>query len=130
MKIHKYLDQSIEGNIEVAIVYGTALMLWKEDFLFLIGFDTKFFMYYEDIDFCDRFRNIMHGTICYSPQATIIHNVQGSSNGNGKIKWSYLKSKYLYGIHKFKLGMVFFIIFDILLLAAFRFYKLLKIKFR
>lgn len=126
MKAHKYTDRIIETMIKVPVLYGADLLLWKNDFVALNGFDKKYFMYYEDIDFCDRFRSTLHGEIFYNPHASIIHNVKGSSNANDKINWIYLKSKYIYGLYKFKYFSVPFIVLDILLLILFKIYKYIK----
>ena len=110
---HKYEGKPLAVVTEVHIIYGVAMLLWKEDYCVLNGFDAKYFMYYEDIDFCDRFRNILRGKIYYHPETALIHNVQGSAKGKNRLNWVYQKSKYLYGLKKFNLfRMLLFAIVD------------------
>lgn len=58
---------------EVAVISGAFLMLTREAWQRLGGFDTRFFMYGEDIDLCLRGRALGYrGRFC--PSAQIIHH--------------------------------------------------------
>ena len=70
-------------------VTGAALMIRKEIFERLTGFDTKFFMYFEDQDLCLRAKNLGY-EIWILPQAKIIHL------GGKSIKLDALRKKYYY----------------------------------
>jgi N-acetylglucosaminyl-diphospho-decaprenol L-rhamnosyltransferase len=60
---------------------GTAMLVRREDFLALNGFDERFFLYFEDTDLCYRFSRI--GKCCYyDPEAVIFHEFQGSSSSH------------------------------------------------
>jgi len=60
---------------------GTAMLVRREDFLGLNGFDERFFLYFEDTDLCYRFSRI--GKYCYyDPEAVVIHELQGSSSSH------------------------------------------------
>lgn len=126
IRTHKYTAQIINDIFKVPIVYATAILLWRNDFLTLGGFDRRYFMYFEDIDLCDRFRDVLHGEIYYYPLVSIIHNVKGSSIKNHKINWIYLKSKYIYGLRKFKFGMLPFFVIDMTLLLVAIFFRYIK----
>jgi GT2 family glycosyltransferase len=65
------------------------------------GFSDKYFMYFEDIDFCDRFRSQLLGKILFYPGCTLIHRVKGSSAPKLSVNWGYLKSKYVYAAYRF-----------------------------
>ena len=94
---HHYLNENgdkFERTVDVA--YGAAMMMWKSDFQELGGFSEKFFMYFEDVDFCDRFRNA-GGCIKIIPNISLIHNAQGSVGVKRGVNRQYLKSKYIYG---------------------------------
>ena len=93
-------------------VSGSVMMIKKEIFLMLEGFDEDFWMYSEDVDLCRRARD-QHGEIaCYS-DIKIQHNHGGSSRINLKTtaltKTEVIISGHLY-ISKHKSGMSGFLI--------------------
>lgn len=65
-------------------VSGGAMLVKRELFSELGGFDEKFFMYYEDVDFClrARKRNIK---VVVDPRARVFHE-SGKSHQNSKAK--------------------------------------------
>jgi GT2 family glycosyltransferase len=68
-------DQKIwesESPVECAWVSGAAMFIKKDIFQKLGGFDEKFFMYFEDIDLCQRARQLGY-KILYFPNFQIKH---------------------------------------------------------
>jgi N-acetylglucosaminyl-diphospho-decaprenol L-rhamnosyltransferase len=59
---------------------ASALLLRREAFDAIDGFDTRFFMYGEDADLCDRLRDA-GWTLTLCPDATFVHVGGGSSTG-------------------------------------------------
>lgn len=100
VKSHKYYGCEFILPTQVDIVYATAILMRRVDYEKLGGFSRKYFMYFEDVDLCDRFRSDISGRIVYHPQATLVHKVKGSSNGKS-FNFQYIKSQYVYGISKF-----------------------------
>lgn len=125
---HKYDFRSVENITKVDIIYGACILLWRKDYLKLNGFNDHYFMYFEDVDFCDRFRKEFNGKIYLYPFVSLIHNVQG---GQKKIiNINYFQSKYRYGWIKFKiLKMIIFTIIDILTLFIYLPYKKINLLF-
>ncbi len=74
-----------QSPVEVECVVGAAMLLRRELFLDLGGFNEEFFMYYEDIDLCKRIKD-KKLKIFYLPSAEIIHQVGGSISEQ-KVKW-------------------------------------------
>lgn len=128
---HKYENKPIEEFTPVSVVYGTAMLMWRQDFLSLNGFAEKYFMYFEDIDFCERFQKDLHGAVCYYPYSSLIHHVEGSlSGGKLGINYRFYKSKYIYGFSKFNVAkMLLFFLVDVtsfMIVRTFRVLKMLK----
>ena len=116
IRYHKYYGQPVNASLKVPVVYATAMLCWRRDFCKLGGFDKKYFMYFEDIDFCDRFQDELKGEIYYYPGVSLIHHVKGSQIDDRLINIQYIKSKYLYGLHKFNIfRMIPFICLDVML---------------
>lgn len=100
VRAHKYLEQEFAELTEVDVIYGTAILIRKSDYEKLGGFAKKYFMYFEDVDLCDRFRRVIGGHVKFDPTTTLIHRVKGSSSGKA-FNLSFTKSQYLYGGSKF-----------------------------
>lgn len=62
-------------------VSGSVMMIKKEIFLKIGGFDEDFWMYFEDVDLCKRVRGTS-GKIAFCNNITIEHNHGGSSRIN------------------------------------------------
>jgi GT2 family glycosyltransferase len=84
-------------EVEVAWVAGTALFMSKKLFLTLGGFDEKIFMYFEDVDLCERIRKIGE-KIIYYPDFKVLHKCGGSwtEEGRKKQKQKYYDSQNYY----------------------------------
>jgi GT2 family glycosyltransferase len=87
-------------------ISGSVVMMQKEVFQKLKGFDEDFWMYFEDVDLCRRARN-SGGEIAFCTNITIEHNHGGSSRVNLKTasltKTEVHISRHLY-ISKHKAG--------------------------
>lgn len=67
----------VEQPTEVDAVYGAAILLRRQVYEKLDGFDEKFFMYYEDIDLCRRIHRL-NLKIIYIPSAIVTHELGAS----------------------------------------------------
>lgn len=106
---HKYENKEFSEPTGVEVIYATAILVSRANFNKINGFSNKYFMYFEDVDFCDRFRSQLLGKIIFYPTCTLMHRVKGSSNPRLSVNWSYLKSKYVYATDKFGFFKVFFL---------------------
>jgi len=90
-------------KIGCAWVSGAALLIRKDIFGKLGGFDEKFFMYFEDIDLCKRVRNLGH-KVLYYPNFVVRH-FGGKSFIDNKMqkKYFYTSQDYYFGKHFRKL---------------------------
>lgn len=94
---HRYNMVQYNQPTLVGVVYATAIMLSKSVFNELGGFSENYFMYFEDIDFCNRYRISFGDSIWYQPEVQLIHHVMGSSVTPKKSSHSfYIKSRNIY----------------------------------
>lgn len=102
-KAPEYLD----NPFEVEWVSGAALIIKRELFEQLGGFDEKFFMYFEDIDLCKRARE-MNYKVFVNPKISLTHLCGKSPSHFIKRKGYYYKSQdYFYKKHYGTLAMYF-----------------------
>lgn len=80
-----YVPSGMEA-ISVDAVVGAAMLIKKEIFEKVGGFEEYYFMYYEDIDLCKRIKEL-NLKVYYLPDVAIYHTVGGSQ--------SVMKSKWL-----------------------------------
>ena len=80
-------------------ISGSVMLIRKDDYKKLNGFDEDFWMYFEDVDFCRRIR-YSGGEIAFCTNITIEHNHGGSSRIDIETasitKTEVLISKHLY----------------------------------
>lgn len=102
--IDDYLLKNFNKNLiqHVDWAMGAAMVIKKELYLKLNGFDEKFFLYVEDEDIC--LRAWQNGyKVTYYPEATMIHDHQRSSSKKlNKLTWFHFKS-FVYFILKHNL---------------------------
>lgn len=68
---------------EVESVYGAAMLIKRDLFNKVGGFDERFFLYYEDVDLCKRIRKLGK-KIYYYPKVSIKHIVGGTKSERNK----------------------------------------------
>ncbi len=93
------LDKSPEKISEVDWVKGGLLMIRKDVFLDLNGFDENIFMYTEDMELCYRAREKSYKVFFY-PEAMVLHAEHGSASRSFAIIHIYKGLIYFYKKHK------------------------------
>jgi len=76
---------------EVAYIWAAAMLIKGEVLRKTGGFDTDFFVYYEEVDFCERVRKLGYKLI-YVPNSYVWHKV-GSTLNNSWIAYHWNRSK-------------------------------------
>jgi N-acetylglucosaminyl-diphospho-decaprenol L-rhamnosyltransferase len=84
---------------EVGWVTGACLMIHREIFQRLGGFDVAFFMYFEDKDLCKRVSDLGFKVI-YTPNTSVVHLLGGSSQNITKSVNTYYRASQLYYYQK------------------------------
>lgn len=88
--------------MKVDWVSGGFMLVRKELFERLKGFDENFFMYIEDMEFCYRMKKVGYLTYVY-PKSSVLHEKHGSSNRSFAVEQIYKGLIYLYKKHNSKL---------------------------
>lgn len=89
-KYHNRILSYIKKNKPVSVdwLLGAFLMIRRELFFLLNGFDLRYRLYYEDVDLCYRIRKIGKKNILY-PNTFVIHEYNRSSAGNLFSKYKF-----------------------------------------
>lgn len=98
----------VSEPIEVEMAYAAAWLVKKDFFRELGGFNEKFFLYYEDADFCKRIKNAGK-KVYYYPGVSIRHLVGATKSNQDKYQLNLESSKKYHGlIRAFVLRLIFF----------------------
>lgn len=99
LKIFRLMMEKLLFNKikQVGWVTGACMMISKELFNMVNGFDENIFLYFEDKDLCARIKN-KNKSIIYFPETSVIHLLGGSSAkiNTLKIRKIYRESQKLY----------------------------------
>lgn len=79
---------------EVDYAWGATMLISREVLEKTGGFDTDFFIYYEEMDFCERVRSLGY-RIIFVPESKIWHKV-GSEANNAFTAYHWNKSKIIF----------------------------------
>lgn len=130
---HRYWLYKIDRSREqvVDVVSGACMLTRKRLFDAIGGFDERFFLYFEEADFCYRIQK-KGKKILYYPQAKIIHYIGRSNRNKDWIKRIYEQNRYSFfkkyhGFLSALIGEIFLhflqvpmlLLFAILLVSAF-----------
>lgn len=99
MQKYGSLDKSPTTVSEVDWVKGAILMIRRDVYAALGGFDPKIFMYTEDMELCYRARKAGYKVYFY-PDIKVFHADQGSSNRTFAIVNIYKNLLYFYKKHR------------------------------
>lgn len=96
-RMRRYLmqDKKWEKKALVDWLVGAAMLVKRDRFLELGGFDERFFLFFEDIDLCRRMKESGHD-VWYYPDAMFIHSKRRLSERGlwpfKKVFWIHLAS--------------------------------------
>lgn len=99
MQRYGLLDKSPSRITEVDWVKGGLLMIRKDVFEKIGGFDEKIFMYIEDMELCFRAKKAGYSVFFY-PEVTVLHKEHGSANKTFAIVNIYKNLLYFYTKHR------------------------------
>lgn len=112
---HRGVDEVDNGQYEKTeetdYASGCCMMVKREVFEKVGLFDSKYFLYYEDNDFCQRVKGKGYG-VMYAPRAILWHKNAGSAGGSGSTLQDYYitRNRLLFGMRyaplKSKLALI------------------------
>jgi len=111
---HLGVDKVDKGQFNimkrVSFVSGCAMMVKKEVFKKIGLLDERYFLYLEDLDFCQRATKLGF-EILFNPQAIIYHKNAGSSSSGSKLQEYYItRNRLLFGQKYASLKMKLFLL--------------------
>jgi GT2 family glycosyltransferase len=93
---HRGVDEVDEGQFdtpsETAFLTGCCLMISREAFQHVGGWDEKYFLYLEDLEYSQRIKK-HGGKLWYVPTATMWHKNAGSNGGSGSDTQIYYQTR-------------------------------------
>lgn len=100
--VHRGVDEVDRGQYDLAdeleFATGCCLLIRREVFDQIGLFDPRYFLYYEDLDFCVRARRAGL-TIRYTPSAILWHkNAQSSASGGSLHQYYFTRNRLLFGM--------------------------------
>jgi GT2 family glycosyltransferase len=100
-----YYDRRKHDEVSrVEVLSGCCMLVRKEAFLEIGGFDEQFFLFGEDVDLCKRLHEANY-QLCYTPNTQVIHYKGRSTKQNEPLYfWHFYKSAYLYALKHDKRG--------------------------
>lgn len=107
---HWFMDSPEQSARNVGIVSGAAMFMKREVFIEIAGFDERFFMYWEEVDFCRRLQQ-QGLSIWYWPEARVTHLGGASSPTRAKRMGWFRQSRFLF--FKKHFGRVYAIILEL-----------------
>lgn len=81
--------------VAVDWISGACMVVRREAIEEIGAFDERFFMYFEDADFCRRAREA-GWLVYYQPEIEVVHQAGGSSRSRPRAIWLLHKSAFLY----------------------------------
>ncbi len=87
-------------------VSGCSMLLNLKNFANCPQFDTNYFLYYEDFDFCNRYRNQGY-KLAFTNKISVIHQPSSITNRNIMNKLKYSTYSYLLTLKKYTNPLVF-----------------------
>ena len=102
-------------NKKIDYISGCAMCVKRKVFEKIGLFDERFFLYFEDADFCTRAKRNGYN-ITVNPDVVIFHQLSGGlSKKNLVVKYNLLKSNYTFICNylglKIPLGLIYLILF-------------------
>lgn len=101
-KEYDYQDAE-NRNLKVYFIQGAAMLIKRELFNQIGIFDSLYFIYYDELDFCRRNKRIGNSNILIT-KSKVMHYGGGDTDSN-RINYLFQRNKYLFIISDYKLTL-------------------------
>lgn len=101
--IHMEEEPMPAGPADVPVISGAFMMMCRDTFNTLDGFDENYFLHVEDIDVCRRVREL-GGRVIFHPKASVMHYGSTSDVRRQTVEFEKLKG-FIYYFRKFSDGI-------------------------
>ncbi|MBN1961037.1 MAG: glycosyltransferase family 2 protein [Deltaproteobacteria bacterium] len=108
-RIGRFIDNMLNHPRIVPWVAASVLLVKRQAFEQINGFDEGFFLYFEDIDFCLRLR-ANGGKVYYDPTITVIHTRGASAKSTKKLAKKAYRESQIYYWRKYKGALFYYLI--------------------
>lgn len=112
LELDPYQNDTLQNSKNVEAVSGAALLIRKKIYEKIGGFDTDFFLYWEDFEICKKVLDL-NLKILYQPKAKIIHSGGGATKDKVAAQKLFQLSRYIFMKKRF--GVIYAVISDLLL---------------
>jgi N-acetylglucosaminyl-diphospho-decaprenol L-rhamnosyltransferase len=134
-KSHKQIDGKLESG-EIDSIHGSCMFINKENFKTIGKFDEKFFLYFEETEYCFRakkkgYKSYQINLIEVETKGRSVETNKGNDQKfNNILIWHFIWSKYYYNKSKYGkiLSILIFTPLIIRIIVRLIFYKILKDK--
>jgi len=99
---HPYIVNNVVNEFEVDWFHGACIFMKRELFLKVNGFDEKIFLYYEDVDLCQKVKKMGYKIVCL-PYIRLVHYMRSSvrSVEGERIYYYYMHTSKIYYMKKY-----------------------------
>jgi len=96
-RVGRYLmhDVNLNESVTVDWLVGAAMLMRRDVFLQLGGFDERFFLFFEDTDLCRRAGEIGY-PVWYHPRAEVVHTRKRLSESEVPGMWVFQKTFWIH----------------------------------
>jgi len=123
-KLRLETKKLIKNNdiLKVDWISGASMVVKNTAFFSVGGFDKTFFMYFEDIDFCQKLKKLNYECVITPDDIFLIHERGLSFKGDNKLKkkYYYQSQNYYFKKHYGSIGMYLLKFFRFLYLVLFK----------
>jgi GT2 family glycosyltransferase len=92
---HEYRDRNLSEPFYPEAIHGCFMLFRTNDFLEINGFDTRYFLYMEDLDICKKI-DVLGKKKYYYPKVKVVHHLRKGSSKSNRLLFYHFSSAVKY----------------------------------